>query len=275
MVELNHEYVKLFNKTDEYRKNYPGIHYLLYSTFLPKNEKIAYPPGSLFELAFSFSHLQDYTEIIKAFTALLFFGAFGTRSRRGAGTFRVKKLKINSPDLNHKQAFAIYKNALSITTPQQLNEQYTEIQNFLASTASNDYSTLKDGTLYIFDPKNSWKESLDLIGREFKNFRGIKQSEIEKTPNFGFPIVHRNSKTTMQAGNNKAEKITRRSSPLLFRVAKTTDDKFFPMIIWLRGDLLPLGYEIMDTKAEHKAQPNPQIIQDFISTLSPACTVKL
>jgi CRISPR/Cas system CMR-associated protein Cmr1 (group 7 of RAMP superfamily) len=160
------------------------------------------------------------------------------------------------------------------------------VQTFLTPTANNAYSTLKNGKVYIFEPQKNWKDALNLIGKQFKDFRGSNQNRIADTPNFGFPIVHGTNqrstmlkKTTMQGGriiqHGTIDEINRRASPLLFKVVQTTNNDFFPVIIWLNGDLLPSGYEIMDKKGDYNKLPDPKIIQDFINTLSPKCMVNL
>jgi CRISPR/Cas system CMR-associated protein Cmr1 (group 7 of RAMP superfamily) len=64
--------------------------------------------------------------------------------------------------------------------------------------------------------------------------------------------------------------IERRSSPLIFKVIKTAEEKYFPLIIWLAGDLLPDKYKFMDKKnkknKKNQAYPNEKIIKDFLGS---------
>lgn len=100
-----------------------------------------------------------------------------------------------------------------------------------------------------------------------------KNKKIELGPNFGFPIVHhnKNNKIIMGAAiknNNKPRKFkNRRASPLIFKVIKTNENNYFPIITWLNGDFLPNNFQITDKKGKKWAQPNSTVIDDFFKEL--------
>ncbi len=229
--------------------------------------------GTSFSIKISSSDTQPFQEAVHSFALLTFFGALGTRSRRGAGTFMVKKVIYEGND-DYENLFCISK----IQSKEQLKNHIESQLKILVSTTSNkSYSTLKDSKIYICNPKNNWKDALEAIGKPFLDFRSSNKSKISDTPNFGFPIFHRrNFKTSMGAGpqNIKKDKkgnvvgfMERRASPLIFKVIKTDENNYFPVIIWLSDDLVPPDYKIMDKRGGNIKEPDEVIVRRFLKDL--------
>ncbi|MCF2138516.1 MAG: type III-B CRISPR module RAMP protein Cmr1 [Candidatus Lokiarchaeota archaeon] len=249
------------------KEEYKGLSYLLYSVHRISD----YPyikPGTSFKIVLSSNYSNALKEASWSLLFLSFFGAIGKRSRRGAGSFRIKKI-ITNENLEYNLI-----NLINVNSKEDLK---TFIENELKPKISiiknNTYSTLSGAKIYIFDPENNWKEALKKIGNFYYDFRQKIKKKIELGPNFGFPIVHhnKNNKIIMGAAiknNNKPRKFkNRRASPLIFKVIKTNENNYFPIITWLNGDFLPNNFQITDKKGKKWAQPNSTVIDDFFKEL--------
>jgi len=250
---------------------YKEISYLLYSTHM-LNERPYIKAGSSFSIIISSRDQQSLKEAVHSFALLVFFGALGTRNRRGAGSFKVNDV-VYSGNEDYKNLFC----TSEIQSREQLKDYIeSKLKVFIGPTSNRSYSTLKNSKIYIFNPENNWKDALKTIGKPFLDFRKENKERITDTPNFGFPIQHRSSKTLMGGGpkNTKKDKkgnvidfLERRTSPLIFKLIKTSKDCYFPVIIWLNGELIPSDYNLMDKKGINSAPPNEQIITDFLKTI--------
>lgn len=142
---------------------------------------------------------------------------------------------------------------------------------YLPSSLSNDYSVLQRENIYLFPPENNWINALKKIADPFYNFRNKTRSNYLKTPNFGFPILHRTHNMTVKArkSNNHKEHLERRASPLIFKLIKTGNNLYFPIIIRLNGKLIPDDYEIYaqphdkNQVPNETCMPNSTIIEEF------------
>jgi len=251
-------------------RKYAGISYLLYSTFM-LNDRPYIKSNTPFSIKISSSETQPLQEAVHSFAFSTFFGVLGTRSRRGAGSFRVKNVIYNQEDYN--ELF----DASKVITKEQLKDHIdSKLRPLLTDTENTSYSVLSGSKIYIFDSKNNWKDSLETIGKPFLDFRSSEKSKISDTPNFGFPIYHRTSRTSMGAGPESPRKnhrgevegfMERRASPLIFKVIKTDENSYFPVVIWLRDDLVPPDYRIMDKKGGNIKKPDEDIVRRFLECL--------
>ena len=250
---------------------YKGISYLLYSTHM-LNDRPYIKSNTSFSIGITSSDGKALQEAVYSFAFLTFFGALGTRNRRGAGAFAVKDVIYDGDD-DYKKLFC----RSEVQSPEDLNNfiEY-KLKTLLVSTNNRSYSILKNSKVYILNPKSDWKDALEAIGQPFLDFRDKNKRRIEETPNFGFPILHRNPKRLMGAGPKKSTKnrkgnvvdfIERRASPLIFKVIKTNKDNYFPVIIWLYGELVPSNYEIIDKKGGIVKEPDDGIIIEFLKTV--------
>ena len=231
------------------RRIYTGINYLFYSA-MSVNKLRYYEPECTFELNLCFKNMQDSAQddVLKALTALMLFGAIGTRARRGAGGIQIIGRKLGQ-NINTEG----FLSALSLKQIQDvtaLKTHYEKVKFFLNPTPNRCYSTLGGVRLYLFSPKNTWEDALESIGKPFQAFRADHQHELKAS-------------------------IQRRASPLLFKVLQTDSTHYFPILIHLNGELLPDGYIIMDKTGNHRKATDPRIIADFINTLSPVAEFTL
>lgn len=244
---------------------YHGIAYLLYSVLMI-NRRPYIKPGFGFSLEISSRDEMMLREAVHAFWCLSFLGAVGSRCRRGAGCMRV-----TTEHPQYKQMFDT-----TFVKDKSRLKQFLEsgIAGFDLQPGTSAFSVLKGSIIYILDPRDNWKDALESTGGPFRDFRHNIKSRISDTPNFGFPIRHRD-KTLMGAGPQKVSKdsrgnvkgfLNRRSSPLVIKVLKTGEDCFFPVIVWLKGDLVPKSYRIMDRQGGNIAQPNNNLINQFLGS---------
>ncbi|MCC5943667.1 MAG: type III-B CRISPR module RAMP protein Cmr1 [Bernardetiaceae bacterium] len=265
--------------------NTKGIAYLLYSTFM-LNTKEYIEPETEFSFKIIFNKTDHYEHIINALKGLVFFGGLGTRSRRGGGSFWIKDLvcseRLKDKEQDLKDVFC---NA-EISSIDALRQRL--ISNFSVETHSkNNYSHLNNAKIYLFDSelknqKPDWIQSLEVIGKPFFEFRGASKRLHKETPNFGFPILHRNMRITMQGGkiikkNRRdvlVDKLERRSSPLIFKLIKVNESHIFPVIIWLSGELVPNNYQITDKYGSsiNSAAASTRLLTSFFTTKFPTLT---
>jgi len=219
--------ISYFKYKKELQNKY-GLKYLWYPIMIAKQKDTPWliEKGS-FEIEFYFKDEKSKSEIIKVLNYINFFGNFGARSRRGAGS-----IKFESDDLIK-------------FTGNSKEESREFIENNFEKNTNENYSTFAK-EIYTFDSHNSWEEALNYVGELFSNFKREHEGEVFKTPAFGFPIRHRNGETFLgvKAKNNKCEFLERRASPLIFKIYKANDNNYFPLIIWLEGKLLRDGYKI-------------------------------
>jgi len=280
-------YEKRISKTGkEYKipeEEYAGTSYLLYSTHM-LNDRPYIRSNTPFSVEISSGDDNILREVVHSFAFLTFFGALGTRNRRGAGSFAVKDL-IHNGGNNYRKLFY----TSEIQSKDQLkNHIESELKPLLGNTGNRSYSTLKSSKICILDSENNWKDALESIGRPFLDFRDKNQKRISDTPNFGFPILHNHPKShperLMGAGPESPKKnskgnvvdfIERRASPLVFKVIKTNKDNYFSVIICLNGELTQFGYKIMDKKGGNIKAPGEGIITEFLNTIHDRLEVTL
>ncbi|QIB27290.1 type III-B CRISPR module RAMP protein Cmr1 [Caloranaerobacter azorensis] len=259
--------INILNTLDD--KNKSAIKYIYYFMYIRGKERHCIRPGVEFsiDLLFSKDDKRIYEEVFKAFALLTLFGALGARSRRGAGCFTVNSVEGDSfCDCKYSEFFEKY-NRISSTKDLKLFIE-EEIKKWISNDDySDEYTTLKGSKIYIFGQEDNWEKALSKIAKPYYEFRTKNESRITETPNFGFPIRHKNGTTMIAGKKRKKDKIIRRASPLIFKVIKTGKNNYFPIIIWLNGRLLPNGYEIMDFNGGNRATEDDSIIEEFINSI--------
>lgn len=260
--------INLLNTLDF--KDKSAIKYIYYFVRIKRRERHYIKPGANFSinLLFNKNDKSIYEEVFKSFALLTLFGALGARSRRGAGCFTVNSVEGDSfCDYIYSKFFEKYNKINSTEALKLFIEK--EIKKWISNdTYSDEYTTLKGSKIYFFEKENNWEKALSKIIRPYYEFRTKNKSRITETPNFGFPIIHKDG-TKMIAGEKtrKGKPRTRRASPIIFKVIKTGENNYFPVIIWLNGRLLPNGYEIMDDRGGNRAPEDDSIIKEFIESI--------
>ena len=249
-----------------------GVGYIYYFIILPKKEKNGQEeerrefiePGSRLKLTL-IGKDEVLNHYIASIWALVFLGGVGARSRRGGGNLAVvgykpkdlvEDLKISFTPTNdiHEWLKENLKRAKELVgSPKTPCGEYGECEC--------EYSTLPDprnigfNSVLILSPKefNNWVEALNDIGNEFMKFRKIKnerKNEQNKRNEefaidiavFGLPL--RYGKGEAVKVENTKEVITRRSSPVIIKVIKTSNGKYKWMALRLWGRFLPEGAKL-------------------------------
>lgn len=242
--------------------NHQGISYLLYSvTSMRKRPYIK--AGSGFHINVRIEDDSSMDEFLRALTAFEYFGALGSRARRGAGSVSIE-IDDELP-MPYKEFF----NYDNINNKEDLKHRIEQIGKMIPKSIHKDYSVLKGSTVYIFDGCTKWIDALEKIGKPFKEFRHKKESNIFETPYFGIPIYHKSKRSLFIAENtNNKERINRRASSLIFKILKCSDEKYFPMMIHLNGDFLPQGFKITNGDTNEQSDSNDNIIYEFLKSIS-------
>jgi len=288
LTQLESSYNNLINEI----KKFDGIQYNFYHIFL-KNEGKKYFKKLKFDLEIKFYNKKYIEEILKTLVIINYFGGFGTRNRRGAGSV---SLKIKNPEILEEKIKNV-KTIKEITNlfdtskvknKEELKKHIKEIFKIIPITSNTLYSTLYK-QIYIFEAQKDWKKALETIAKPFREFRNSHKSDLYNTPNFGIPIKHKNGSIFIGAKIEKDEckdKKQRRASPLIFKILKISENIYFPIIIWLEGDLLPKEYYIVsssDCKKDKDIEknkiktekPNNKIINEFFETFNEKEYVRL
>ncbi|MBV6443394.1 MAG: hypothetical protein EPGJADBJ_05133 [Saprospiraceae bacterium] len=259
------------------QSGHQGKAYLLYSMFMMKDKIRPYvKSGTPFSFKIQIRRPGHEVALLNAMKGLVLLGNLGARSRRGAGSIRV--LQVEGSDRNLQQKFTEALCPSNINSPEDLHSLYKTSFKLINHNV-HTFSILNEAEIFVFEQKSDWKSALEMIGGPFQKFRKEEESAYKHTPNFGFPIVHRNMGTTFQGGFMRngplkdEDKLERRSSPLLFKVLKTNDSTYFPIVIWLNGDLIPDGYKIMDKNGNDATEPNTEIVEDFLKIIEPQATI--
>jgi CRISPR-associated protein Cmr1 len=251
-----------------------GVGYLFYSMWLDgANPRPCIKANQEFSLKIVILKNEYKDDILNSLKGLVYLGGLGSRSRRGAGSFRIKSV-LSEEKVLQEECKNIFCPAIK-----NIKEMKTHIDaqiKIKTGINSDDYSHLKGSWVYFFNNETitSWQGALDEIGLPFKQFRDTNKAEFKDTPNFGFPVLHKSMKTTMQGGkkitkNGKEtlEKLERRASPVIFKVIKV-DKQYFPIVIWLSGNLLPTDFSIMDKDGGNSQAENDDIVDKFFGLLS-------
>jgi CRISPR-associated protein Cmr1 len=229
-----------------------GVGYLYYSmTALNKREFIK--AGSRLKLI-----LIGEDESLKHYTAslwaLVFLGGVGSRSRRGGGNLAV--IDCNLKDLGI--SFIPTGNF-----DEWLKENLKRAKDSVGSSKlpCDEYSNLSKFKL-VLSPRefNTWVEALNDIGNKFMNFRIKNRQRVFDVTAFGLPVRHSNGQFV------KAEKgITRRASPVIIKVVKTSKGKYVWVVLWLSGKFLPNGVKL--TFDGNTQSPSFELVEEFFQEL--------
>ena len=236
--------------------NDAAIVYLFCST-VQKNPKKFIKQNSSFSLSL---YSQDENALKNAIAGLwcaLNIGAFGTRSRRGAGSLSVKEIEGNTYGLDFTPKGSSRKDITN-----WLKENKTIAANIVGAENEpcNKYSNLNDASFIVSKRSfDSWQGALQEIGNEYMNFRIKKRKDVQLGV-FGLPIIH-SDKSKIEAKYNK-NYIRRRASPLLIKVIKCKDGYRW-LLLQFSGDIFPEGTKLVWTGKEKEEKPRKEIIDDF------------
>ncbi len=273
------------------RDTHKGLGYLLYSTFMQKGRERGYfDVGSRFKLTISSreDNLNALKVSLASFWVFVYFSGIGTRARRGAGNFAVihcddtdliladnEKLPSFLPnaDLNSKDLLCEW-----------LKKNYIQSKSIINDGKStNVYSTLMGGKLYVLEPSQNYFDALNRLGTQYMIHRTTIKNQIFKGPNFGIPVMHNGFHVRLVGYKDDCLLSERRTSPLIFKVIRV-NKLFYPIVVWLNGDLLETGAiiekEEKDSRNKWKGtgqskSPDKSEVKNFIDSLKPKAEVIL
>ncbi|MEN3046694.1 MAG: type III-B CRISPR module RAMP protein Cmr1 [Candidatus Hydrothermales bacterium] len=230
--------------------NYRGLRYLFYSTFAlrTRGEQILrsyFTEGTQFLITLSSNDEKSFEIGVASLWLAIFLGGFGTRARRGGGNIEILDAQRN------------FKNEGFDLKCQAKNKG--ELKDFIQNNiqtikdicgqgnGTRKYTNLKNAKIFIFDPKNNWKDALNFLGEKYKDFRNEHRDEIFKTAAFGMPVMHSRFTVRMVPYREESKDAClsdRWASPLIFKVIKS-NNLYFPVVVKLSaGGVHFVGKEV-------------------------------
>jgi len=252
-------------KTFKNPTKYLGLSYLLYSVFRhEKNIRPFLKVDSEFKVVLSSYDEKILQHVICAFWCLIYFGGIGTRSRRGGGNLAVKEI-LEGKDFVKKIGVNFQLSGIKSKSElkQWIEKNFFQIKKTInrAHNTFLEYSSLQNAILYIFSPQQDWKSALDVIGKPYQRFREQNKAKLFVSPHFGMPVIHQRGKTRLVPYDKDNKRISdRRASPVIFKLIKTQDKVFFPVILWLSGAIVYRGKIVKETKPWPKGLKEQQKI---------------
>jgi len=275
-------------------QSYPGVGYLLYSTFMQKKEYFEH--NSQFRLEISSPEIDSLHQAEAAFWLSVNFGGFGTRSRRGGGNLTVN----DCHGINDEHTMLLKKRYMSKDDIQSfLTDGYKEAKKTISQGKTNKYSNLSGAAIFIGQGHENWQKALDSVGVPLMGYRALKgpdydifadyltgttnNKELERVK-FGLPLGGRFNNNPAVKGRrfNIVPKVgndfTRRASPLIIKILRNNNSKdnrqYIPVLVLLSGIFLPNNAKVIikETGNHNKQKPSQlkytdvDIIRDFIDT---------
>lgn len=222
-------------------KNYHGLRYLFYSTYALRSRVKLYirPPYKFDIILSSLGSINNYYQHgLASLWLSIYLGGFGTRARRGGGNIAVTKVVGNSGDINFIPDKIDTKEKLK----DWLENNLKTIKKEISPQKTNKYSNLAGARILIFDHKPSWKDALNLVGEQFKDFREENKSDIWGTAAFGMPVMHNRFTIRMVPYSDNGRLSERMGSPIIFKIIKS-GTLYFPLIIKLNTAIRLVGKE--------------------------------
>lgn len=237
--------------------SYKGIAYLLFSLFVHQKDRKGIDEGYSFEVKLRSKDKEALDKAIAAFWGLTYFGALGTRARRGAGTFEVYSTTgYNLPEgisfnpSSHMASFL----GKGLKAAWDIFGVEIKSKLFVPQT----YSTL--GDIWVSrDSFEEWGDALDDIGQRMFKLRMPKRPNpkysnkkprfTQKTLNqkaaFGLPVSVQNQDNVVnfkeQKGKDGESKAPdRRASPVWITLARGHDGIYW-IVSKLEGEFSETG----------------------------------
>lgn len=236
-----------------------GIGYLLYSVY---KEKEYMKPGLKFDIEISSNTETELLNALASFWIALYLGGFGARSRRGAGSVRVTRIKKGNNFLHTPNFITEAKEASSLLSWIKDNVILaTDIilkgrnKRFISSYPNIYFSRLKISEKGFL----RWEDALNELGKHYNGFRYEHRIDSPENGVFGLPVVHSNRKKTIAIV--KKRKIQRHASPLIFKILQA-HNRYYWMMLRLMGEFLPEG-GILSFDKNRQKRPSYEIIDDF------------
>jgi CRISPR type III-B/RAMP module RAMP protein Cmr1 len=236
-----------------------GYRYLGFS--LEMNDRDFKLVGLTFDLKISFHPKANEEDIKKFFCALWLafnLGNFGSRSRRGFGSIRIKEIKIKKIKEDGKEDYENITNncyglnfAPSGDLGTWINKNLNEIKKVLNQPRKDIPNLFDNFEIYIFGSNNDWQNLLNQAGQKYQSFR--KQKPIDERIVFGLPIV--------AVGKYKD---LRRASPLMFKILVDKDKYFLILIVMKPNEKRKFIFHPQERDHPIKNKLNWDLLSDFV-----------
>ncbi|QTL97486.1 type III-B CRISPR module RAMP protein Cmr1 [Iocasia frigidifontis] len=246
--------------------------------------------------------ITTLNEYLKSLNVLQLLGGMGSRSRRGGGNFRITEVNVEGNDslnerieqnLVFKPTLNNYKNELKksielILIEKNINPKNTQLNSY-PNIIGNEFTiyTVFDGNTNDKDKEkkirtfDTWKKALARFNDNYCSFRkeNYKDYNFGKKSTtkaiFGLPLTNDKSSKPfnfqIQKGENKKKfDINRLPSSLIFKIHKTSEDKYIPIMVRLSGNILNrddycrLYLKNKDEPEKLKDDANESLIDKFI-----------
>ncbi|MEZ4963767.1 MAG: type III-B CRISPR module RAMP protein Cmr1 [Saprospiraceae bacterium] len=176
-------------------RNEAGMSYLLYSVKHHRLDDVAFDAGTKFSVEFS-SLGKDVDKLKKAvfsFWLVVYFGALGTRSRRGMGSISVEKV-IGGDSIIPKNGIAFIPNE-GVDMSDFLSSNFLKIKSEFSSKESmwNEYSqiNLAEPAHLSEENFNNWPNALNSIGLNLMNIRTGKPNRDKRLRKFTMETLNK------------------------------------------------------------------------------------
>lgn len=230
-----------------------GIGYIFYSVL----NKGYIKPTSTFKIKIQTRDENILKQVLASLWCAIYLGGFGARSKRGGGSLYVSEVDGETFGID----FRVDSNGNS-SVDEWVKKNFEKCIEIVGKPKDfcYGYSNLSVVRIIISNGKNDWKEALNNIGTKYHDFRKEKRSLIFENAAFGLPVLHRNGNVL----TNKPREISRRASPLIFKVIKYKDN-FYWMVVRLAGEFLPNNIVVSFNNNTQKVDYS--IIEDFWQSL--------
>lgn len=287
--------VKAVQASGPHWKHDENLNYLWY-TVMGRNQKAHLREGSPFKIQMRMDPRLTPTqveEVLQAFALCTLFGGLGARSRRGAGSFRIRAIKCQDEELK-TPAETILGPFLHITDQADLLQKLDSFWQGLPDPGSaGSYSNLAGASFYLYPARESWIKALTSLGQLYEQYRkslSIREKSLKESPNcvdvahlglptgnravhVGIPGYDRQGKPILKA------KVPRRASPLVFSVLQGTGNQYYPSLLHLGGDIYAPNKDMVylrrDQAPEVRKKPDSNFLPAFIQDHLPAAIIHL
>lgn len=284
-VEINHSPFKPI-KEDCFQHKGAGLKYLLFTLAVHNKEKEGIPPDIPFQVTFRCKdkNAEALQKAIAAFWALSYFGALGTRARRGAGAFEV----VRCEGFHLPKGISFSPNGSLYNFLRNGLEAAQRLLGVPEAVASpKGYSTIGKQIWVSKKGFSQWEDALEEIGGLMLNHRKaipnkdrskrkFTMDTLDQKAAFGLPIgVYEDKEVNFFKSEDTGH--SRRASPLFITLVRGTDSKIYWVVTHLDGQFMETADTIAFKSCNKKARcrtdwewphENPALLRAFLDKLS-------
>ena len=212
-----------FQKNEKRITKKAGVGYLLYSTYTLRDKGVPilrkyFRNDQKFDLHLRATTEEALSQALASLWLAIYFGGFGTRSRRGGGNLAI--LEVNgsfSKAKDRRKNFILDHDIESF-----IKHGFSWAKEIIHQNKTSKYSNLSE-TKVLVGIKHSathWREALNSIGTTYMKYRTDVKGELFKGPHFGIPVMHSRFSTRLVGYQNDKLLSDRRGSPLVIKLIK-------------------------------------------------------